>query len=89
MFTVRVSINKLYLFPKPIVVGLLGSGHGRVMSDSLMHKSPCFLDVSDVDCTTGNLANHTILFNQIDGYKMFLEILSSVALYAETFSGPK
>ena len=32
MFTVRVSINKLYPIPKPIVVGLLGSGHGRVMS---------------------------------------------------------
>jgi len=40
------------------MVGLLGSGHGRVMSlILLMHKSPCFLDVSDLDCTTGNLVN--------------------------------
>ena len=88
MFTVRVLINKLYLIPKPIMIGLQGSRASHVF-DPLMRKSPCFLNVSDVDCTTGNLVNHAILFNQIDGYKMFLEILSSVVLYAETFSGSK
>ena len=33
-----------------------------------------FSNVSDVDCTTRNPVIHAILFKQIDGYKMFLEI---------------
>jgi len=39
MFTVRVSINKLYLIPKPIMVGLQGSRVSHVF-DPLMLNVP-------------------------------------------------
>ena len=51
---VKVSINKLYLVPKRIMVGLVGvlrNGRGLgtgesyipvVLFDSLVHRSPCF-----------------------------------------------
>ena len=75
---VRVSINKLYLVPKRIMVDLvgvlrnggdLGTGESYipvVLFDSLMHRSPCFPDV-DFAAFTGNPVNHAILFSRIDG----------------------
>ena len=76
--SVRVSINKLYLVTKRIMVSLvgvlrnsggLGTGESYipvVLFDSLLHGSPCFPDV-DFAVLTGNPVNHAILFSQIDG----------------------
>ena len=73
-----VSINKLYLVAKRLMTGLVGvirNGGGLgtgesyipvVLFDSLMHRSPCFLDV-DFTAFTGNPVNHAVLFNAIGG----------------------
>ena len=75
---VRVSINKLNLVPNWIVAGLVGvfrNGGGLgtgelyipvVLSDPLLHRSPCFTDV-DFVALAGNPVDYAILFSRTDG----------------------
>ena len=57
------------------LVGVLRNGEGLgkgkayipvVLFDSLVHRSPCFLDV-DFTTFIGNPVNYAILFSRIDG----------------------
>ena len=73
----RVTINKLYFFPKRVVSGVAsvfwnGGGLGTGKSDvslmffnSILHRSSSLADV-DFTAFTGNPVNHAILFSRLD-----------------------